>query len=66
VDAALALDARRRRLLGESDRLKAERNAASKEIGEAIRKGAGPNGPEVAELRRRSTDVGARIEALDK
>jgi seryl-tRNA synthetase len=65
VDAALALDARRRRLLGESDRLKAERNAASKQIGEAIRKGASPNGPEVAELKRTSTEAGARIDKLD-
>jgi seryl-tRNA synthetase len=66
VDSALALDARRRRLLGESDGLKAERNAVSKEIGESIRNGASPNGPEVAALRRQSTDAGTRIEALDK
>ena len=65
VDAALELDGRRRRLLGESDGLKAERNAASKRIGEAIRAGAVPNGPEVAELRRASTAAGTRIEALD-
>jgi seryl-tRNA synthetase len=65
VDAALALDTRRRELLGESDGLKAERNAASKQIGEAIRKGASPNGPEVAELKRRSTEAGAKIEKLD-
>ena len=65
VDRALALEGRRRQLLGDSDRLKAERNAASKQIGEAIRKGAAPNGPEVAALRQASTDAGARIEALD-
>jgi seryl-tRNA synthetase len=65
VDAALALDARRRQLLGDSDGLKAERNAVSKQIGEAIRKGAGPDGPEVAELKQRSTHAGARIEKLD-
>ena len=40
VDRALELDARRRALLGEGDRLKAERNAASKQIGEAIKGGA--------------------------
>ena len=40
VDRALALDAERRRLLGEADALKAERNAASKRIGEAIQGGA--------------------------
>ena len=42
VDRALELDARRRELLGESETLKAERNAASKRIGEAIKGGAAP------------------------
>jgi seryl-tRNA synthetase len=65
VDAALTLEGKRRELLGESDRLKAERNAASKQIGESIRAGAKPNGPEVAALRQASTDAGARIEKLD-
>jgi seryl-tRNA synthetase len=65
VDAALALEGRRRTLLGDSERLKAERNAASKQIGESIRAGAKPNGPEVAALRQASTDAGARIEKLD-
>jgi seryl-tRNA synthetase len=65
VDAALALEGKRRELLGESDRLKAERNAASKRIGEAIRAGAAPNGPEAAALRQVSTDAGARIDKLD-
>ena len=55
VDTVLALDAERRRLLGESETLKAERNAASKRIGEAIRAGAAPDGPEVADLRDAST-----------
>jgi seryl-tRNA synthetase len=66
VDAALSLDARRRQLLGESDGLKAQRNALSKQVGEAIRGGASPNGPEVAALREASTEAGRRIEALDK
>jgi seryl-tRNA synthetase len=65
VDRALALDSRRRHLLGESDTLKAARNAASKQIGEAIRGGAAPGGPEVAALRQSSTEAGARIEKLD-
>ena len=51
VDRALELDAERRRLLAESETLKAERNAASKQIGEAIKAGAAPDGPEVADLR---------------
>ena len=65
VDRALELDARRRELLGEGDRLKAERNAGSKRIGEAIRGGATPNGPEVADLRAASTRAGERIDAID-
>jgi seryl-tRNA synthetase len=65
VDQALALEGQRRQLLGDSDRLKAERNAASKQIGEAIRKGAAPNGPEVAALRQASTDAGTTIGKLD-
>ena len=65
VDQALALEGKRRQLLGDSDRLKAERNAASKQIGEAIRKGAAPGGPEVAALRQASTDAGSQIEKLD-
>ena len=65
VDRALETDARRRRLQSESDARKAERNAASKQIGEAIRGGVRPDGPEVAELRAASTAAGARIEEID-
>jgi seryl-tRNA synthetase len=65
VDRAIAVDATRRRLQAESDQRKAERNAASKQIGEAIRGGATPDGPEVAELRARSTAAGERIGAID-
>ncbi|MFP5343572.1 MAG: serine--tRNA ligase [Candidatus Limnocylindria bacterium] len=65
VDAALELDARRRRLLGEGDALKAERNAASKRIGEALKAGATPDGPEVAELKAASVAAGERITTLD-
>jgi seryl-tRNA synthetase len=65
VDQALALDERRRSLLGEGDRLKAERNAASRQVGEAIRGGADPNGPEVGQLKASSTAAGARIDEID-
>ena len=65
VDAALALDARRRALLGEADARRAERNAASKRIGEAIKGGATPGGPEVASLRAASVAAGERIATLD-
>ena len=66
VDAALAADARRRELQGEADGMRAERNTASKSIGEAIKGGAKPDGPEVAELRRRSTEVSERLTALEQ
>jgi seryl-tRNA synthetase len=65
VDRALEVDATRRRLQSESDALKAERNAASKQIGETIRGGAKPDGPEVAELRVASTRAGERIQEID-
>ena len=65
VDQALVVDATRRRLQAESDTLKAERNTASKQIGEAIRGGARPDGPEVADLRSASTRAGSRIEQID-
>ena len=65
VDRALAVDADRRRLLAESESLKAERNAASKRIGEAIKTGAAPDGPEVADLRAASSAAGTRITTLD-
>ncbi len=66
VDAALAADARRRELQGEADGLRAERNAASKQIGEAIKGGAKPDGPEVAALRARSTEVSGRLTAIEQ
>ena len=65
VDRALELDAERRRCLAENENLKAERNAASKRIGEAIKAGAAPDGPEVADLRAASIRAGERISELD-
>ena len=66
IDRALGLDERRRALLAEGDGLKAERNASSKRVGEAIRGGADPNGPEVAALKAASSRVGERIAAIDQ
>jgi seryl-tRNA synthetase len=65
VDRALAADARRRELQGEGDALRAERNTVSKQIGEAIKGGAQPDGDEVAALKRRSTEIGTRLATLD-
>ena len=65
VETALALDARRRELLGEGDRLKADRNVASRQVGEAIRAGTAPDAPSVVALRAVSTAAGTRIAAID-
>ncbi len=65
VDRALALDERVRTSRGESDRLKGERKGASRRIELAIRDGGDPRGPEVAEIRAASTEIGRRIDVLD-
>jgi seryl-tRNA synthetase len=65
VDAALAADARRRALQGQGDALRSQRSDVSKQVGEAIKGGAAPNGPEVAALRARSSEIGLRLAALD-
>ncbi|MBA2266062.1 MAG: serine--tRNA ligase [Chloroflexi bacterium] len=65
VDRALDLDARRRDLLATGDALKAERNDASRKIGEAVRSGADPNGIQVAELKVASTRVAALVTGID-
>ncbi len=65
IDTALELDARRRELLGESETLRAERNTASKRIGEAIKGGAQPDGHEVVELKAASVAAGEQITTLD-
>jgi seryl-tRNA synthetase len=65
VDRALELDERRRALLGEGDALKAERNAASKRIGEAMKGGARADDAEITELKSASVAAGTKIEAID-
>ncbi|MEX2012039.1 MAG: serine--tRNA ligase [Chloroflexota bacterium] len=65
VDAAIAADERRRALLGEGDTLKAERNAASKRIGEAMKAGAAAGDAEVAKLKAASSKAGERIATID-
>ena len=65
VDRAVELDERRRLLVAEADALKAERNEASRRIGEAIRAGADPNGSEVAALKVASAAGAQRIDVLD-
>nr|MDQ3554579.1 serine--tRNA ligase [Chloroflexota bacterium] len=65
VDAAIASDEARRRLLGEGDALRAERKQLSERIGTSITGGADAKGAEVAELRARSSELGTRIETIE-
>jgi seryl-tRNA synthetase len=65
VDEAVLVDARRREALGEADRLRAERNALSDQIGALVKGGADPRGPDVADLRAKSTQLGGRISELE-
>jgi len=60
LDRILALDQRRRELLGEVEQLKAERNRRSQEVGQA--KAAGRDASDVIAATRA---VGDRIQALD-
>ncbi len=53
------------RTLGEADHLRAERKQVSERMGAAIKGGANPGDPDVAALRARSTELGARIAELD-
>ncbi|HWH23399.1 MAG TPA: serine--tRNA ligase [Candidatus Limnocylindria bacterium] len=62
VDQATGLDEQRRRLLGETDGLRAERKAISAAVGAAMKAGGGS---EADRLRGQSTDLGSRIEAND-
>lgn len=61
IDEILASDDERRRLLGEVESLKAERNRVSKEIGALVRKDPGAAEAKKREMR----DLGDRIDALD-
>ena len=63
VDRLVRLDEEHRRLLAESERLKAERNARSKQIGEMIQSGRGAEAEAVkAEMR----EVADRSKSLDE
>jgi len=58
VDAALALDAERRRTLGEVESLRAERKLISADVGAAMKAG----GAGAEELRAKSVAIGSRID----
>ena len=61
LERARDLDARRRALLGETESLKAKRNAASKEIGRVAREGG-----DIAAAKEEMRAVGDRIAEIDR
>lgn len=61
LQKAKDLDARRRALVGETEALKAKRNAASKEIGKIAKEGG-----DIAAAKEEMRQVGDRIAAIDK
>jgi seryl-tRNA synthetase len=63
VDRLVRLDEEYRRLLAESERLKAERNARSKQIGEMVQSG---RGSEADALKADMREVAERIKSLDE
>ncbi len=69
VDQILALDAERRRLVGEEERLRSEQRARSAEIGRSARAGAAPPPAVTAELttlRGRVGELESRRQAADQ
>jgi seryl-tRNA synthetase len=65
VDRAVALDVQRREAQGQADALRSEKKGISERIGVAIKGGAAPGGPEVADLRARSVQLETTIGGLD-
>ena len=61
LEKARSLDARRRELLGETETLKAKRNAASKDIGRVAKEGG-----DVAAAKEEMRKVGDRIAEIDR
>ncbi len=61
IEKARDLDAKRRALIGETETLKAKRNAASKEIGKIAKEGG-----DIAQAKEEMRKVGDRIAEIDK
>ncbi|MGY2976113.1 serine--tRNA ligase [Thermostichus sp. MS-CIW-37] len=66
LDGILQLDRERRRLEARKGSLQAESNSLGKKVGEILRQGADPQGPEVAALRQRGVDLKAEIAQLEQ
>lgn len=66
LQAILALDAQQRNLQTQRSELQADGNSIGKQVGEAIKKGADPQGPEVAAMRQRGIDLKSEIADLEQ
>lgn len=66
LDGILQLDRERRQLETRKGSLQAESNSLGKKVGEILRQGADPQGPEVAALRQRGVDLKAEIAQLEQ
>jgi len=64
VDAALAADTQRRKLVQQLDGRRSFLNTLSREIGALVKAGLDPDGPEVREQRLSAASVGGEIEEL--
>ncbi len=65
LEAILALDAQQRQLESQRSTLQAESNSIGKQVGEAIRKGADPQGEDVTALKDRGTSLRDQIAAIE-
>ncbi len=65
IDGILSLDAQQRQMQMDRSARQAESNSVGKQVGEAIRQGADPKGPEVATLRARGTTLKDEIAQLE-
>lgn len=66
IEYLVALDIQRREAQTEYNRAQATSNAIGKQVGELVRKGAAPNGPEVRELRQEGNDLKALLAELQE
>jgi seryl-tRNA synthetase len=64
IDHVIERDARRRILMAEVEGQRAKLNELSKQIGELIKSGEKPSGPQVVGLRIRAGELGERIAAM--
>ena len=66
LDGILALDTQQRQIQTQRSSLQSESNAIGKQVGEVIRQGADPKGPEVIALKERGSDLRDQISTLEE